>query len=120
MKNKKIIVVFIVFAVLIAGSFYYITTSTLNSENDANKNTASTEETVSEAKAKANAQKLIGETLTQDEVKEKLGDWSNFEMSSEGCERGVYAGRFFYNDFTIFSKTYDKVQTYQIESINEK
>jgi hypothetical protein len=40
-------------------------------------------------------------------------------MSSEGCERGVYAGRFYYDGFTIFSRTYDKGQTFSIVSINE-
>ena len=64
------------------------------------------------------AEKLVGETVTRDDVEKALGKWDDFQMSSEGCERGTYAGRFFYKNFNIFSKTYDKGKTFYILQIN--
>ncbi|WP_300408916.1 hypothetical protein [Lagierella sp.] len=119
MKNKPVVIVSALLFLTVA-AFFVVTKMTINNDISDNKQSATSNETVSIAKAKSDAQKLIGETVTQEDVKSKIGEWDNFEMSSEGCERGVYAGRFFYEDFTIFSKTYDKGKTYHIESINEK
>ena len=48
------------------------------------------------------ANELAGKTMTKEEVEAILGPSVRFEMSSEGCERGVYAGIFYYDDFTVF------------------
>ncbi len=66
----------------------------------------------------AAAEELIDETVSQDDIEASVGKWADFEMNNEGCERGVYAGIFYYDNFTIFSRTYDKGQTYYIVSVN--
>lgn len=65
------------------------------------------------------AEDLIDQTVSRDEVKESVGEWDRFEMDGNGCERGVYAGKFYYGDFTIYSRTYDKGETFHIMSVNE-
>lgn len=65
------------------------------------------------------AEALIGQTLTRDEIEDTLGECEKFDMSSDGCERGVYAGRFYYDGYAIFSRTYDKGQTFSIVSVSE-
>lgn len=65
------------------------------------------------------AENLVGESVSREEVQKALGEWEDFEMSSDGCERGVYAGRFYYGGFTLFSRTYDKGETFHIVSVNE-
>lgn len=72
----------------------------------------------SELKQKTDAEALIGENITQDEIQSKVGKWNDFEMSSESCERGVYAGKFFYNSFIIHTRTYDQGQTFSVVSVN--
>ena len=62
---------------------------------------------------------LVGETKTKDEIEAILGPSNRFEMSSEGCERGVYAGIFYYDGYTVFSRTYDKGGTFTIVSASE-
>lgn len=74
---------------------------------------------VSEDSQKDAAKALIGKSVSREDVEAAVGEWNDFQMSSEGCERGVYAGRFYYDGFTIFSRTYDKGQTFSIVSINE-
>ena len=64
------------------------------------------------------AEALIGKTVSREDVQKAVGEWKKFEMSANGCERGVYAGRFYYQDFTIFSRTYDKGETFRIVSVN--
>lgn len=124
MKKKNIIILLVSIAVVvgIVALITFVATSTAET-------TMETEEVMSEDDAQSEgavgtadieiAKTLVGQTLSQDEVQENLGKWQKFEMSSEGCERGVYAGRFYYEDFTIFSKTYNKGQTFSIVSINE-
>ena len=65
------------------------------------------------------AEALIGESVSREQIQAKVGEWDKFEMSSNGCERGVYAGRFFYQDFNIYSRTYDKGKTFHVMSVNE-
>ena len=64
------------------------------------------------------AEKLIGETVSREQIQADVGEWEKFEMSSKGCERGVYAGNFYYKDFMIFSRTYNKGETFYIVSVN--
>ena len=55
-----------------------------------------------------------------DEIEEKVGKWNDFELDGNGCERGVYAGKFFYDNIRINSRTYDKGETFHIVSVNEE
>lgn len=65
------------------------------------------------------AEVLIDQTVSRDKIEEEVGEWNDFELDGNGCERGVFAGRFFYDDFTIYSRTYDKGETFHVMSINE-
>ncbi|MBA4698602.1 MAG: hypothetical protein H2212_04140 [Ruminococcus sp.] len=125
--NRKKILTLLVFAVLIIGVFALVnviemSTTEANTETgteaditrDSTKSNASS--TSSEKKA---AEELIGETISREEIEENVGKWEEFEMSSAGCERGVYAGKFYYEEFTIFSRTYNKGKTFRIVSVNE-
>lgn len=71
-----------------------------------------------ESSEKEAAEKLIGKKVSREQVKADVGEWNKFEMSNKGCERGVYAGNFYYKDFMIFSRTYDKGKTFHIISAN--
>jgi hypothetical protein len=64
------------------------------------------------------AEGLIGKTVSREEIQADVGNWEKFEMSSHGCERGVYAGKFYYKDFVIFSRTYNKGKTFSVVSVN--
>lgn len=123
MSKKKIIAIAVSFSLLIvafAGLTVAVTISTTRQQtaeleektNTTGNNTANSEEQL------AAAQALIGETVTQDDIKEKVGDWNDFEMSSAGCERGVYSGKFYYGTFIINTRTYDKGETYSVVSAN--
>lgn len=67
----------------------------------------------------ATAESLVGQKLTRDEIDEKLGPCDDFQMSSEGCERGVYAGIFKYDGFTMYTRTYDKGATFTVVSVSQ-
>lgn len=69
---------------------------------------------------KEEAEKLLEQTVTRDEIKEKVGEWNNFELDGAGCERGVYAGKFFYDNILINSRTYDKGETFRIIIVQDQ
>lgn len=125
--NRKKILMLLVFVALIIGAFVLvqaIETSTIGA--DSAKGTEVTGATASKdsgasasSEKKAAAEELIGETLSREEIEQKLGAWEEFDMNSAGCERGVYAGEFYYEDFQIFSRTYNKGKTFRIVSVNE-
>lgn len=64
------------------------------------------------------AETLIDKTVSREEIEETAGKWTEFELDGNGCERGVYAGKFYYEDFMIYSRTYDKGKTFHIMSVN--
>lgn len=66
------------------------------------------------------AEKLIGHTYSRDEIEEKVGEWNNFELDGAGCERGVYAGKFFYDNIIVLSRTYDKGKTFRVISVRNQ
>lgn len=124
--NKKKILMLLVSVVLIIGVITLITvvaSSTMETaETEVEADTGEDGEKTDVASASSDieaAEKLIGETVSREEVQDSLGEWEKFEMSSNGCERGVYAGRFYYGDYIIFSRTYDKGKTFHIISVNE-
>ena len=87
--------------------------------DDAGKDTDSAGGSAAASSEIKEAEALIGQTLTRDEIEDTLGECEKFDMSSDGCERGVYAGRFYYDGYAIFSRTYDKGQTFSIVSVSE-
>lgn len=127
--NRKKILTLLVFAVLIIGAIALVNvieTSTMetNTETEAAAETDitgdSTKSSASSASSeKETAEELIGKTISREEIEKNVGKWEEFEMSSAGCERGVYAGEFSYKDFKIFSRTYNKGKTFRIISVNE-
>lgn len=68
---------------------------------------------------KAAAEALVGTSATRDEIEAAVGDGERFEMSAAGCERGVYAGYFYYDGFSIFTRTYDQGKTFSVVAVNE-
>ena len=68
---------------------------------------------------KADAETLIGQTVSRDKIQETVGEWKKFELDGNGCERGVFAGKFYYENFILYSRTYDKGETFHVLSINE-
>lgn len=123
--NKKGILVLLVSAALIVGVVVLVTLTTksttvesTDTETDTKKDSTEKDASVVSDEKKA-AEELIGETISRKKVKKSVGEWEKFEMSSAGCERGVYAGRFYYEDFIIFSRTYNKGKTFHIVSVNE-
>lgn len=109
----------IVAAMLITVGVVIGITLAMNPEEAAPDTTKIEAGTESNSQGKAAAEALIGQSLTKEEVEAAVGKWNDFDMSSNGCERGVYAGRFYYDDFNIFSRTYDKGQTFSIVSVND-
>lgn len=125
MSRKKLIM-FLVSIALLIGVFVLIgaaVTSTTGTNIEAEADTTGDDIKSNESSPtpeKEAAEKLIEETLSREEIEKDLGKWDDFEMSSAGCERGVYSGKFFYKDFTIYSRTYDKGETFHIMSVNEQ
>ena len=64
------------------------------------------------------AESLINSDLSRDELEAAIGTCGDFEMSSKGCERGVYAGLFYYDNFILHSRTYDMGKTFHITAVN--
>ena len=138
-NGKKIILIVILFCAFSVGLFYLVTVTT---EKEMAASTVEEKETEKTAEAEENnadgsknaektttdesssdqieaAKALIGQEVTQEDIEVAVGEWDDFEMSSAGCERGVYAGKFYYEDFYIFSKTYDKGKTFTVSAVNE-
>lgn len=67
----------------------------------------------------ADAEALIGQEMTMEEVEAALGPAKNFNMSAEGCERGVMQGIFYYEGYSVYSRTYNKGQTFKIVSVSD-
>ncbi len=131
MEKKKLIILAVSMLLLI-GVFAVIAVTITNSETGTQAG-ADAKETEKKADVSGDGEKsgspsgggmeaaedLIDQTVSRDEVKESVGEWDRFEMDGNGCERGVYAGKFYYGDFTIYSRTYDKGETFHIMSVNE-
>lgn len=50
------------------------------------------------------ATKLLGQTLSKEEIAEKVGKYNNMTVDVNGCTHGVSSVRFFYNGFTIYCR----------------
>lgn len=86
---------------------------------DIEEDTAKDGKNVGDSGGKEAAEALIDQTVSRDEIEASVGKWDKFEMDGNGCERGVYAGLFYYEDFTLYSRTYDKGDTFHVMSVNE-
>ena len=122
--EKKKLVILVISMLLLVGIFGVIAVTITNSETNTQAKADASEDTeksgqTSEGGGKEAAETLIDKTVSRDEVKENVGEWDRVEMDGNGCERGVYAGKFYYGDFTIYSRTYDKGETFHIMSVNE-
>lgn len=124
-KKKKIvlIVILLLLAVIFGGLGVVVTDTTLEStqiQNEQN-NLAQNEGKASGRKGNQTvAESLINQTVTREEIEEQVGKWNNFELDGAGCERGVYAGKFFYDNIIINSRTYDKGETFRIVTVSEQ
>ena len=122
--KKKILLIVIIHLLGVAfiGIGFVLTQSTTSTT----KTSAKTEEGTEQEKKtgmvgdKVAAEKLIDQTVTRDEIEEKVGEWNNFELDGAGCERGVYAGKFFYDNILINSRTYDKGETFRIVTVQDQ
>lgn len=128
--NKKKLPVMILAIVLViavfAGIAVVVTKMTMNDPSGIQETGSAAAQETEEAAAvddtvkaqKEAAEALIGQTLTRDEIEAAVGSCEQFDMNNNGCERGVYAGKFFYKGFSIQSRTYDKGKTFKIVSVN--
>ena len=121
-KKILLIVIILLLGVAFIGIGFVLTQSTTTTT----KTSAKTEEGTEQEKKtgmvgdKVAAEKLIDQTVTRDEIEEKVGEWNNFELDGAGCERGVYAGKFFYDNILINSRTYDKGETFRIVTVQDQ
>ena len=121
-KKILLIVIILLLGVAFIGIGFVLTQSTTSTT----KTSAKTEEGTEQEKKtgmvgdKVAAEKLIDQTVTRDEIEEKVGEWNNFELDGVGCERGVYAGKFFYDNILINSRTYDKGETFRIVTVQDQ
>ena len=121
-KKILLIVIILLLGVAFIGIGFVLTQSTTSTT----KTSAKTEEGTEQEKKtgmvgdKGAAEKLIDQTVTRDEIEEKVGEWNNFELDGAGCERGVYAGKFFYDNILINSRTYDKGETFRIVTVQDQ
>lgn len=122
--KKKILLIVII--LLLGVAFIEIGFVLTQSTTSTTKTSAKTEEGTEQEKKtgmvgdKVAAEKLIDQTVTRDEIEEKVGEWNNFELDGAGCERGVYAGKFFYDNILINSRTYDKGETFRIVTVQDQ
>lgn len=96
-KKILLIVIILLLGVAFIGIGFVLTQSTTSTT----KTSAKTEEGTEQEKKtgmvgdKVAAEKMIDQTVTRDEIEEKVGEWNNFELDGAGCERGVYGRKIF-------------------------
>lgn len=126
MGNKKILPL-ILCIVLVIGAFAGITV-VITQQSLKTQAEETLAETVQEAlsddqqadykKMKEAAEALIGEELTMEQVEEQIGAYEEFRLDSNGCERGVMAGLFYYKGFTLRTRTYNRGSTFTVFSVD--
>lgn len=118
-KKILLIVIILLLGVAFIGIGFVLTQSTTKISTKAEVGTEQEKKT-GMVGDKVAAEKLIDQTVTRDEIEEKVGEWNNFELDGAGCERGVYAGKFFYDNILINSRTYDKGETFRIVTVQDQ
>lgn len=121
-KKILLIVIILLLGVAFIGIGFVLTQSTTSTTKTSAKTEGGTEQEKKTGMVgdKVAAEKLIDQTVTRDEIEEKVGEWNNFELDGAGCERGVYAGKFFYDNILINSRTYDKGETFRIVTVQDQ
>ena len=121
-KKILLIVIILLLGVAFIGIGFVLTQSTTSTTKTSEKTEEGTEQEKKTGMVgdKVAAEKLIDQTVTRDEIEEKVGEWNNFELDGAGCERGVYAGKFFYDNILINSRTYDKGETFRIVTVQDQ
>ena len=121
-KKILLIVIILLLGVAFIGIGFVLTQSTTSTTKTSAKTEEGTEQEKKTGRVgdKVAAEKLIDQTVTRDEIEEKVGEWNNFELDGAGCERGVYAGKFFYDNILINSRTYDKGETFRIVTVQDQ
>lgn len=118
-KKILLIVIILLLGVAFIGIGFVLTQSTTKTSTKKEVGTEQEKKT-GMVGDKSAAEKLIDQTVTRDEIEEKVGEWNNFELDGAGCERGVYAGKFFYDNILINSRTYDKGETFRIVTVQDQ
>ena len=118
-KKILLIVIILLLGVAFIGIGFVLTQSTTKTSTKEEVGTEQEKKT-GMVGDKVAAEKLIDQTVTRDEIEEKVGEWNNFELDGAGCERGVYAGKFFYDNILINSRTYDKGETFRIVTVQDQ
>ena len=121
-KKILLVVIIVLLGAVFVGIGFALTQSTTNTTETSTKTEAGTEQEKKTGMIgdKTAAEKLLEKTVTRDEIEEKVGEWNNFELDGAGCERGVYAGKFFYDNILINSRTYDKGETFRIVTVQDQ
>ena len=118
-KKILLIVIILLLGVAFIGIGFVLTQSTTKTSTKTEVGTEQEKKT-GMVGDKSAAEKLINQTVTRDEIEENVGEWNNFELDGAGCERGVYAGKFFYDNILINSRTYDKGETFRIVTVQDQ
>lgn len=118
-KKILLIVIILLLGVAFIGIGFVLTQSTTKTSTKTEVGTEQEKKT-GMVGDKSAAEKLIDQTVTRDEIEENVGEWNNFELDGAGCERGVYAGKFFYDNILINSRTYDKGETFRIVTVQDQ
>ena len=118
-KKILLIVIILLLGVAFIGIGFVLTQSTTSTTKTSAKAEVGTEQEKKTGMVgdKVAAEKLIDQTVTRDEIEEKVGEWNNFELDGAGC---VYAGKFFYDNILINSRTYDKGETFRIVTVQDQ
>lgn len=124
-RKKKISLVMslLLLTVAFGGLGVIVTNTTLESTQAVQENVDSDQKEAKAFGKKGNqkaAEDLIDQTVSREEIEEQVGEWNNFELDGAGCERGVYAGKFFYDNIIINSRTYDKGETFRVVEVREQ
>lgn len=122
-KKISLVMTLLLLTVAFLGLGVIVTNTTLESTQSAQGNVDSDQKEAKTSGRKGDqkaAEKLIDQTVSREEIEEQVGKWNNFELDGAGCERGVYAGKFFYDNMLINSRTYDKGETFRVVEVREQ
>ena len=83
-KKILLIVIILLLGVAFIGIGFVLTQSTTKTSTKAEVGTEQEKKT-GMVGDKVAAEKLIDQTVTRDEIEEKVGEWNNFELDGAGC-----------------------------------
>lgn len=123
--GKKKVIALIVSVLLVIGVFGGITVVVTQSalQQEAEAPAQSADKVLERADnqdfeaMKEKAESMIGEQVTREDIEREIGPFEEFALDSNGCERGVMAGLFYYKGFTVRTRTYDRGNTFTIFTV---